>query len=130
MAWPNILLAGLAGFAIGALWYGPLFGKKWMRLSGITKEQVEKAKKSGRMPFLFLSALFLAILMAWVLSIFIEGMALQAALGAAALLWLGLVVPATLGALLWEGRPLALFAITGSNALVQALAMAAILSLW
>ena len=29
--WLAVLLATLAGFATGGLWYGPLFGKAWMK---------------------------------------------------------------------------------------------------
>ncbi len=33
----NIILAALAAFLIGGLWYGPLFGTAWMRLAGRSK---------------------------------------------------------------------------------------------
>ncbi|MGH7662706.1 MAG: DUF1761 domain-containing protein [Gemmatimonadaceae bacterium] len=36
------LVATLLGFALGALWYGPLFGKLWMKAHGFTREQLEK----------------------------------------------------------------------------------------
>ena len=31
------LLATVMGFVFGGLWYGPLFGKTWMRLVGVTE---------------------------------------------------------------------------------------------
>jgi hypothetical protein len=34
-----ILVSALAGFALGALWYGPLFGAVWMRESGMSPEK-------------------------------------------------------------------------------------------
>jgi hypothetical protein len=34
-----VLVAALAGFVIGGIWYGPLFGKPWMAASGMTKEK-------------------------------------------------------------------------------------------
>jgi hypothetical protein len=42
-SWLGILVAALSGFVIGGLWYGPLFQKPWMALTGITKEQGAKA---------------------------------------------------------------------------------------
>lgn len=33
--WLAILVAAIAWFIIGALWYGPLFGKAWMASTGI-----------------------------------------------------------------------------------------------
>jgi hypothetical protein len=41
--WLSVFVAALSGFVIGSLWYGPLFQKPWMRLTGITKEQGAKA---------------------------------------------------------------------------------------
>ncbi len=36
--WIGVFLGALGGFVLGAIWYGPLFGKTWMKLLGITKE--------------------------------------------------------------------------------------------
>src|SRR5690349_12678384 len=33
--WRHILVAGIAYFALGALWYGPLFSKKWIAYQNI-----------------------------------------------------------------------------------------------
>ena len=34
------LVATILGFALGALWYGPLFGKPWMAAVGVSQEQL------------------------------------------------------------------------------------------
>jgi hypothetical protein len=65
--WLAILLAALAGFAVGAIWYGPLFGKAWMRESGVT---LEKAK-SANMPKLYGTVLALNLIAAGSLAMFI-----------------------------------------------------------
>jgi hypothetical protein len=41
--WLSVIVAAGSGFAIGSLWYGPLFGKAWMRLTGMTKEKGAQA---------------------------------------------------------------------------------------
>lgn len=56
---PVILLAALACMPLGFLWYGPLFGKAWMRESGMTPE---KAKSSNLVKILSLSYLFCVML--------------------------------------------------------------------
>jgi hypothetical protein len=33
--WVAVLGAAIAGFAVGAIWHGPLFGKRWAALHGI-----------------------------------------------------------------------------------------------
>jgi uncharacterized protein DUF1761 len=37
--WLAVIVAALAAFPIGMLWYGPLFQKTWMAASGVTFEQ-------------------------------------------------------------------------------------------
>jgi hypothetical protein len=65
--WLGILVAALSGFVIGGLWYGPLFQKPWMALTGMTKEkgaQVSMALTFGGAYFLnLLGATGLAIMM-------------------------------------------------------------------
>lgn len=63
-----IFVAAAAGFLVGGLWYGPLFGKAWMAEHGFDEESI----KSGNMPkiygltfaFSVLSAVFLGHLLA------------------------------------------------------------------
>lgn len=41
-----VLVAALAGFFVGGLWYTPvLFGNIWMRAAGVTEEQVNEGNK-------------------------------------------------------------------------------------
>lgn len=37
-----IIVAALANFALGGLWYGPLFGKAWIRANGFTEAEVQR----------------------------------------------------------------------------------------
>lgn len=36
------IVATVLGFVLGALWYGPLFGARWMALVGLSREQLER----------------------------------------------------------------------------------------
>ncbi len=38
--WWAILVATVAAFALGGLWYGPLFGKAWLRALGKTEADI------------------------------------------------------------------------------------------
>ncbi len=40
--WLAIVVAALSAFGIGALWYGPLFGKAWQTLSGLSDEDIQQ----------------------------------------------------------------------------------------
>jgi hypothetical protein len=41
--WYAVIVSALAGFPLGFLWYGALFGKAWMGLTGVTPEQGKAA---------------------------------------------------------------------------------------
>lgn len=64
-----ILVAAAAGFLVGGLWYGPLFGKIWMAENGFTEEELKTANmlKIYGLTFAFsvLSAVFLGHLLAF-----------------------------------------------------------------
>ena len=49
MSWIAVIAAALAGFAIGGVWYGPLFGKRWQKETGLSDDQI----KGGNMPLIF-----------------------------------------------------------------------------
>ncbi|MEM9404001.1 MAG: DUF1761 domain-containing protein [Pseudomonadota bacterium] len=40
--WLAVVVAALSAFMIGAIWYGPLFGKAWQRSSGLTDEDIQQ----------------------------------------------------------------------------------------
>ncbi len=37
-----VLTCGLVSMVVGSIWYGPIFGKLWMRLNGVTQAECEK----------------------------------------------------------------------------------------
>ena len=40
--WLAILVAGLVPLVVGFLWYGPIFGKRWLALMETTAEEIQK----------------------------------------------------------------------------------------
>ncbi len=40
-----VLAAAVATMVVGAIWYGPLFGKAWMKARGYTAEKLEGMKQ-------------------------------------------------------------------------------------
>ena len=59
-----ILGAAVAGFVVGGLWYGPLFGKAWMQARGINRED---AAKGANMPLIFGTTFVLNLIAAFML---------------------------------------------------------------
>ena len=107
---PATLVATVLGFALGALWYGPLFGKRWMAAVGMTAEQLRDVN-----PVKTYGATFvLGLIASYVFGLYLgpnPGRAFAIAAGAAAgLCW---VATALATNYLFEGRPAALMAING-----------------
>jgi hypothetical protein len=127
--WP-ILAAGALSVIIGFIWYHPrVFGTVWMRLAGITPEMAERGKR--RMPVYIIIAFLSATLAAWVMNTIGVALGIHDWKGAifnlALWAWLGFVVPAMLGSVLWEHRPLSLYLINALYWLVTLCAIALIL---
>ena len=40
--WLAVVVSALSAFVIGGLWYGPLFGKAWQTLSGLSDEDIQQ----------------------------------------------------------------------------------------
>ena len=40
--WMAIVVAAASAFVIGGLWYGPLFGKAWQSLSGLSDDEIQQ----------------------------------------------------------------------------------------
>lgn len=63
-----ILVAALIPMAVGALWYGPLFGKKWQETLGFSDEYL----RQGNMAVIYGVALLLAALLSFSIDAYIE----------------------------------------------------------
>ncbi len=127
-----VLVAAIAGFIISTLWYSIFFGKKWMKLTGISAEDAEKMKKEGggkEMVLGFVSTFIMAYVLGYVLSL----AGVVDAGGAtilAAILWLGFIGTITLGSVLWEKKPFGLYLLNNEHNLLVLIVMSIIITLW
>jgi hypothetical protein len=125
----SVLVAAFSSMVIGSLWYGPLFGKQWMALAGLSKEKMEKDKPN--MGKLYGAQAVASLVMAYVLFHFTTPAEnLSMALEWTGWIWLGFVATVTLGNVLWHGRPKGLWALENAYYLVTLLVMTAILYSW
>ena len=62
--WLAVVLAALAGFVVGGIWYGPVMGKKWMGAVGLSEEQV----RQGNMGMIYGGAFAFSLLASWTLA--------------------------------------------------------------
>jgi surface polysaccharide O-acyltransferase-like enzyme len=125
-----VMVAAIAYWLLGAVWYAVIFGKSWMALEHITDDQARNVPN----PWLpFVVSFLLNLLIAFVLAQLIAWRnATTAARGAALgiFVWIGFVGPMTYTTYMYEMRPAALFAINQFYPLVGLCLMGAILGAW
>ena len=123
-----ILVAALASFLLGGLWYSPLlFAKAWQREAGLSDEQI----RSANMGLIFGLAFVLCLIASFVFALFLgprPPLALGLGAGfAAGLCW----VSASFGInYLFERKSLKLFLINGGYHTLQFTLIGLILALW
>lgn len=112
--WLAVLAATVAGFALGGLWYGPLFGRPWMLSIGMDPETVKNTPKKGLRQLLTITFL-LQWIMALCLAFFIGNEA-DALMGTVYGLLTGLpwVALAIVVNALYEGKSLNYMLINGA----------------
>jgi hypothetical protein len=123
----KVLVAALATFVLGGLWYGPLFSKPWQRLTGVSDEQLASASKAK----IFGLAFVLAFVAAYVFAMFLgpePAPAFAIGVGAlAGLCWVG----ASFGINdLFELRPLKLWAINAGYHTLAFTLFGVVFGLW
>ena len=59
--WPAVLAAAVSTFALGGLWYSPaLFGRAWMSVNHLSKDDLAKSNMTKVFGLAFVFALFMA----------------------------------------------------------------------
>lgn len=123
------LLASLGFMVVGFLWYGPLFGKQWMKLHGWTEADFKSTNMAMVMTQGVINALITAVGMALVFHwIGIE--TIGRALHVAFILWIAFSATTQALAYIYERQKLGLTLIHFGNQLAGFLVAAVILALF
>ncbi len=98
-----VLVAAIVNMVLGALWYGPLFGKVWAELSGITGEKMAQMKAKG-MGKSYAVMMVGSLLMSYILAhamifanAYLQTGGIMGGLMVGILNWLGFIAPVTVG---------------------------------
>lgn len=127
-----VIVTAIVGYFIGFLWYGPIFGKTWMKLIGMTDKDLKKAKEksmAGRIITGFVAALILTFVLAIFVGVvnattFLQGISLGF------WIWLGFLATTMLGIVLWDNKPLNLYILNTLHYLVVLAVSGGILAVW
>lgn len=91
--WIAILVAALAGFLVGGLWYGPLFGKAWMQERGLTEAELQQGNMMQIYGTTFLLSIVSAVFLGHLLAHFGD-MSARSTMMISVGIALGFIVPA------------------------------------
>lgn len=130
-----IIVASVLAMAIGAIWYGPLFGNKWMDIIGISPEDKQKREEmqKGAAKLYFVQFL-LTLFQVWVLAYYIAGWEEAHGVVNALWIWAAFLIPTVAGTAMWNNDSSkiawARFLIQGGYQLVIFIVFGVILEYW
>ena len=133
-----ILACGVASIVLGSIWYGPLFGKMWIKEMGWDKVDSSKQAEMKKGMYKSYSLSFIgSLIMAYVLShalvfasAYLQTEGISAGLTAGFWNWLGFIAPVTMGNVLWGNQSWKLWMVGNGYCLIQLLIFGMILSVW
>jgi ABC-type antimicrobial peptide transport system permease subunit len=126
--WLAILVAAIAKFAIGAVWYAPLFGRQWRELQGIPEGSPPDGMVQAMVVQIVTDLVMAYILVRFIIYYGSADLLSGAFVGVMA--WFGFVITIMVGAIFYERRPPMLVAINGGYQLLGLAVMGAILGAW
>lgn len=100
-----ILVGAVLSMVIGAIWYGPLFGKKWMEIIGVSTADKELNKKMQKayMP-MYIVQFILTLFQVLVLAHLIADTTKVGGLERALWIWGAFVIPTLAGTVMWTNE--------------------------
>jgi Protein of unknown function (DUF1761) len=127
-----VIVATVAAFAIGGIWYSPLlFAKLWVKAHGYTEEQVQAMQKSaGKAYGVSLVCQWLIALAIAVLAGYLHLDHLSQGIKLSLLVWAGFAFPLGLMANVFSEKRITVFLIDTGYQLVYLVIMGIIITVW
>lgn len=100
-----ILVGAVLSMAIGAVWYGPLFGKKWMEIVGVDPSDlvtINTMKKSAGKLYAvqFVLTLFQVLVLAHLIADTTSATGIERSLW----IWIAFIIPTLAGSVMWTSE--------------------------
>src|SRR3989338_8243854 len=130
-----VLVCGVLAMVLGGVWYGPMFGKKWMEIVCADKMDIERRKEMMKGVWkLYLTQFILTLFQVYVLAYYIAGWKEASGLENSLWIWAAFIMPTVAGASMWNNDSAkiswARFLIQGGYPLVLFVMFGLILGAW
>lgn len=127
-----VIVSAVIHFIIGGLWYGLIFGHKFIELIAWTPAQLQQIQDQSHVKD-YLFAFLCSLVLVYVLAHFVQytkANGVADGMRTAFLLWLGFVATTQLATVVFEQRKLGLYLLNVGYQLVAGLIVGAILASW
>jgi hypothetical protein len=130
-----VVSGAVLSMVIGAIWYGPLFGKKWMEILGVNPSDLEAKKKMQKSAgLLYLVQFILTLFQVLILAHILADTRLVGGLQRSLWIWAAFVIPTLAGAVMWTNEngklKWARFLIQGGYQLILFILFGLLLQYW
>lgn len=125
--WLAVVVATVVNMFVGFLWYGPLFGGRWMQLIGKRMEDIESDNS------MYVISAVCALVSAYVLAVIVGASGAGGLIGGAligAFVWVGIGATGTLVYTTFEGPPTGVWMLHALYQLVVFMISGALLAVW
>ena len=125
-----VVVAAVAAYVVGAVWYSLLFGEAYLMLRGINPDAMTNMRPPAEE---MLGEFIRCLVVAYVLARFVVRLGVFDWMGALRLglwVWIGFQASLIVGSVIHENMPWKLYAIHAGDALMKTLFMVIILGVW
>ncbi|MEA3462057.1 MAG: DUF1761 domain-containing protein [Bacteroidota bacterium] len=131
----TVAAGAVLSMVVGAIWYGPLFGKKWMEIVGVDPADEEARKKMQKSAGSLYGVQFvLSLFQVAVLAYLVVDSQRHGGLERALWIWAAFIIPTLAGAVMWTNEASKLkwarFLIQGGFQLVIFVIFGLLLQFW
>ena len=131
----EILVGAIVLFLFGFLWYGPVFGRYWVKMIGMTQEQIDEGMKKGmksmipQMITAFVISIVTTSVVYYLLPSFLS-LSFGEFVTSILIIWLGFVLPLHANGYLWEKKSLNLTLFNIAESVLSFILLSAIIYYW
>lgn len=125
--WIAVIIGAVFSMVLGTLWYGPIFGKLWLKIVGKKEEDLQSST------IMYLLPLLATLIGMYVLGALIKGLEITLwwqGLIMGAVVWIGVGSTATLTTGTFEGSPRGAWALFTLYQLIVYSVMGVVFSIW